>query len=77
MLWIIDDVCARDPKATDMLLQSAGFRRPGVFTRSHLKMRPNTWASRSRRRMKCCPSCRIKVAVPSGRLMWGCCIEGG
>jgi len=27
MLWIVDNVCARDPKATDMLLQSAGFRQ--------------------------------------------------
>ena len=29
MLWIVDDVCARDPKATDMLLESAGFRQAG------------------------------------------------
>lgn len=29
MLWIVDDVCARDPKATDMLLESAGFRQVG------------------------------------------------
>jgi hypothetical protein len=30
MLWIVDDVCARDPKATDMLLDSAGFRQVGI-----------------------------------------------
>ncbi len=29
MLWIVDDVCAPDTKATDMLLQSAGFRQAG------------------------------------------------
>ncbi len=29
MLYIVDDVCARDPQATDLLLQGTGLRKAG------------------------------------------------